>query len=321
MTIQLALSEAQRQKFSMRFDASFDFERCTDPEAIRRAAIPVFEAGDHALCAKMRARFEELVHQKKTRRWAVDCCQVLHDGPRSLCLNLVGSIPPDGLFNATEAVKAARGRDVRLTITSSGGDVDEARTFVNALNEHRASGGRIYAHAREQCSSAAIWVLMTADSRTASPGTKFLLHDPAGGEGATPADAIRAEDAVAHEYASFLGQRGGVPADYIRRQMDIDREFTPGDLLASQLGIREYCPVKGTQQARQMLIDMERAEHQLALEDRRREKQRRQDEEEQLHRDHGWVRTLQADGSIAMQFVPYPKERPNVRRRRGLAAV
>ncbi len=103
---------------------------------------------------------------------------------RALRLPIVGGIGAEWAENgrAVRALDIAaqlrqdRHRPVRVTITSNGGSVHEAKRIMHEMMDHR---GHVVARVPERCHSAAGMILAGAGHRIGRPGSRYLLHPAA----------------------------------------------------------------------------------------------------------------------------------------------
>ena len=171
--------------------------------------------------------------------------------------------------------------ELHLRISSQGGCVAEAQELVEAIDAFRERGGHVNTHAEVQCGSAAMWLLMAGDTRTADPRAELLVHNCS--SQSTPETIDQAtrqiirEDGIDHWAGMYMAQRaaGGIRVDTIRVAMDRETEFTVRDRLAEQLGIELRDRRAEMEKIREWCETTRREMFQNALERRERERRER----------------------------------------------
>jgi ATP-dependent protease ClpP protease subunit len=94
--------------------------------------------------------------------------------PQAVEIEIVGDVDERMANRVVAKIKAAGNRDLRLVISSLGGEVDAEQRIIEALETH---SGRIYGHVVEWAFSAAAMILLACDIRSAEPDAQIALHD------------------------------------------------------------------------------------------------------------------------------------------------
>ena len=132
-------------------------------------------------------------------------------------MSLVGDIRKDRVQTLIDRIKAADpDMPIRLTIDSRGGNLDSAFDLADALVRHKAD---VHCHALQDCSSAAVVVMLAAKKRTAEPRCHFTLHRPSLARRPSVLADERIEgmlDNSAHSMARMLASRTGTDAEVFR---------------------------------------------------------------------------------------------------------
>lgn len=113
-----------------------------------------------------------------------------------------------------QKIEAARGREIKLSIESPGGDIRAAERVAAAIELH----GAVDATAISKCDSAATLIYASCRRRGAMKNASFYFHFPTfdGQPAQTRADARRLER-IAKNMAGFIAKRcGGKPATFLR---------------------------------------------------------------------------------------------------------
>jgi ATP-dependent protease ClpP protease subunit len=91
---------------------------------------------------------------------------------KAVALNLVGPITEKSVKPLIRAIENARGRKVKITIDSDGGDVAAANDLADAIRQH----GDVATHAISDCHSAAVLVFSAGRTRSAMRSARFSVH-------------------------------------------------------------------------------------------------------------------------------------------------
>jgi ATP-dependent protease ClpP protease subunit len=164
---------------------------------------------DEALCDRAKAGW------RGRHRWMAP--------PPPICANLAGDVSDVTVGQVVAAIRGQPDAPVLLTITSAGGCPVAAMACYNLLRAHAAP---VTIHVPERCSSAAVLLLLGADSRTASRNAKFLLHTAeyviarvGRNTAALLRDNAQALDVIDQEMAAIIGLRA---ARYAHWQLAAD---------------------------------------------------------------------------------------------------
>ena len=166
---------------------------------------------------------------------------------KPLRLSLVGDITKPRAQSIIEAVKAA-GPDtpIRVTLDSKGGNLDAAYDIAHALMNHKAD---THCHSLQDCSSAAVVLMLAAKKRTAEPSCSFVLHRPslARRPGVLSDERIEGMlDNSAHGMARLLASRTGTDASAFAPALASARGKRLTSAEAVELGIiHGLSPIKG----------------------------------------------------------------------------
>lgn len=153
-------------------------------------------------------------------------------------MSLVGDITARRTQVLIEKLKAVDpDTPVRVTIDSKGGNLNAAYDLADQLGRHKSE---IHCHALQDCSSAAVVVMLAGTKRTAEPHCSFVLHRPSLARRPDVLADERVEgmlDNSAHGMARLLASITGTDAERFRPMLATARGKRLDSATAVELGI------------------------------------------------------------------------------------
>jgi ATP-dependent protease ClpP protease subunit len=127
---------------------------------------------------------------------------------------------------------------IDVHVNSMGGDVFQATSIFNALQENTAFKT---AYVDGYAASAASYLIQAADEIVMGTGTQMMIHDAEGGYqgNVSGIDAFKSLlDSVSNSIAEFYAKRSGKPASEWRKKMKSETWYTAEEAVAAGLADR-----------------------------------------------------------------------------------
>ncbi len=133
-----------------------------------------------------------------------------------------------GAFSVRKALKAVDGAStLNVYIDSPGGYLDEARTIMREIAEHRASKKNAFVM---ECASAATLITLPCDKVYIYEGGEVMIHNPVGSATGRPKEIISYGEGLqklADSIAGMYAERMGKTVEDVQAMMDAETWMTP----------------------------------------------------------------------------------------------
>lgn len=150
-------------------------------------------------------------------------------------IHLIGDIginEPINNQSILNHLKEAEGKDLFITLNTIGGEVDEAFSIVQTLDQYRIQNkAKIHVNASGECASAGVLILLAGDTRTVEGNTMPFVHNAlyngVTGNAKELKELARDLGTIDLKIANYYSSRTFIGRDEALNYMGNDTSFTP----------------------------------------------------------------------------------------------